>query len=262
MPKKIVTLLFCLKISLSALSQTDSIRYSPVQTKYYFDWGNNRASILLTQYGHRKDVVFIHLHDDEMTSATAAAKILERTGGLLIRIDNKGRRLMNFKKSGKWFLFDPNRIFTPRGIQKNLAFLNNHVTSAASSSVKAFAAFILRKIPKSVTTFIALHNNDDGQYSINSYKVNGNHARDASRIYVNKAKDPDNFFIVTKRRIFDQLKKENYNVVLQNSSRAKDDGSLSIYFGRRKLTYINVEAQKDTLEEQTEMLRQLMKILH
>ena len=260
--QKIFSLLISLKVSIFCFSQTDSAVYSPVQTKYYFDWGNNKTEITLSQYGQRKDLVMIHLHDNEFASAEAAEKMLEQTGGLLIVIDNKGKRLINFKKSRKMFHFDPNRIFTPQGLRKNLHFLNEQVTSAALSSVKAFAAFILQKIPNSATTLISLHNNKDGEYSIKTYRTKSSYAKDVLKIYSSKKNDPDNFFIVTSNKIFAKLKKARYNVVLQNSKISKDDGSLSIYYGRRKkIVYVNVEAQQGSLQEQVRMLRSLSDFL-
>src|SRR5690242_15352219 len=89
----------CLQTFYGAFSQTDSIRYSPVRTKYTFDWGNNKTSIMLTQYGPSTGLVMIHLHDDELASDKAAQTILQQRGGLLIELENNGQRLMSFKKS-------------------------------------------------------------------------------------------------------------------------------------------------------------------
>lgn len=256
--ERVITLLLSIEIFLSGFSQADSVVFSPIQTKYHFDWGNNLTEIILSQYGQRKDIVMIHLHDNELASAKAAEKVLGQTGGLLIEIENRGKRLINFKKSGRIFHFDPNRIFTPQGLKKNLYFLNDQVTSAALSSVKNFAAFILQKIPNSATILVSLHNNKNGAYSIKAYQGENKYAKDVSKIYINSKKDPDNFFIVTNNKIFEKLKKAGFNIVLQNNARAKDDGSLSIYYGRRKkIVYINVEAQQGGLQEQIKMLKSL-----
>ena len=258
--QKIIILLFLFNSFLQTFSQTDP-PYSPVKTKYTFDWGNNSTSILVSQYGQSKDVVMIHVHDDETTSAKAAKEVLQHTGGLIIELDNGGKRLVKFKKSGRWFFFDPNRIFSLKGIQQNLHFLNDHVTSAAISSVKAFSAFILQKIPISVNNVIALHNNDNGKYSIRSYKANGSHAKDASKLYIDRECDPDNFFIVTSTKLFRELKMKGYNVVLQNNTTARDDGSLSIYLGKRNITYINVEAEEGNHMEQEGMIESLVVLI-
>lgn len=257
--QRILLLLFYFHLSVFCFSQTDSSVYAPVETRYHFDWGNNKTSIVLSQYGSRKDVLMIHLHDDETASLEAAQKVLQQTGGLLIRLENNGKRLMTFKKSGRVFLFDPNRIFTTKGIEGNLHFLNRHVTSASISSLKSFAAFILHKIPGSVTTFVALHNNDNGKYSVKSYR--GSRWRDALKVHIEPKHDPDNFFIVTRNSMFQKLRKAGFNAVLQNTPKAKDDGSLSIFLGRKRKAYINVEAQHGKTEEQTKMLEFLLKNL-
>jgi hypothetical protein len=46
--------------------------------------------------------------------------------------------------------------------------------------------------------------------------------------------------------------------VLQNNTKAKDDGLLSIYYGRKKKSYVNVEAQYDKTDEQAKMLEVLL----
>lgn len=251
-----------LALQLSSLSQTDSARYKPVQTKFKFDWGNNTTSIMLTQYGPFTKLVMIHLHDDEFSSDRAAQTMLAQKGGLLIELENKGKRLMSFKKSGRRFYFDPNRIFTVRGLEKNLKLLNGDYTSAALSSVKSFAAFILQNIPSSANQVIALHNNENGKYSIKSYTPYGTRAKDAADVHINPLRDADNFFILTDTTLFGALKARDFNVVLQNRNNPRDDGSLSIYFGKMNLVYVNVEAQKGRYRTQVNMLRALLRILN
>jgi hypothetical protein len=56
-----------------------------------------------------------------------------------------------------------------------------------------------------------------------------------------------------------QLKFHGFNVVRQNSKKAKDDGSLSIYYGQKGKTYVNVEAENGSIPEQTRMLQILLK---
>jgi len=257
---RILTLLQCLIISLLTFSQTDSVRYSPVENRYEFDWGGKKSSLVLTQYGDRRGLVMVHLHDDELTAMDAAKKILSQTGGLLIQLENGGKRLVTFKKEGLKFQFDPNRIFTAKGRSQNLHFLNDTVTHAAFSSVKAFASFILQKIPKHVVTLVAIHNNENGKYSVNTYK-DTSRRKDVLKWYANHNNDPDNFFIVNNNEMFKQIKRLQFNVVLQNSLKARDDGSLSIYYGKKNLVYINVETQKGDLDDQVKMLNALFNIL-
>ncbi len=203
--------------------------------------------------------MIIHLHDDEISSAEAAKKVLVQTGGILIELENNGKRLVSFKKGGKKFQFDPNRIFTAKGRSQNLHYLNKTVTPAATSSVKAFATFILKKIPKSVVTLVAVHNNQNGNYSISSYKPGT--SKDVLKWYKNPKRDPDNFFIVNNNEMYKGMKRRGFNAVLQNSLKATDDGSLSIYYGKKNLVYVNIETQKGNTEEQVKMLNVVFSIL-
>ena len=257
---KIILLLTYSGLSVFCFSQTNSTLYTPITTSYYFHWGRDSTEILSTQYGSRKGLVIVHLHDDEASSAEAAKKILIQTGGLLIELENNGKRLVSFKKGGKRFQFDPNRIFTAKGRSKNLHLLNNTVTPEAVSSVKAFSGFVIKRIPKSVVTLVAVHNNQNGNYSINSYK-SGPHSKNVLKWYKNPKRDPDNFFIVNNNEMFKRIKKQGFNAVLQNSANATDDGSLSIYYGKKNLVYLNIEAEKGNLDEQVTMLNAVFNIL-
>jgi hypothetical protein len=257
--QKIILLLTCLLISIFCFSQTDSSVDAPVVASYYFDWGKDSSEILVSQYGSRKGLVIIHLHDDEISSSEAAKKVLVQTGGILIELQNHEKRLVSFKKNGKKFQFDPNRIFTAKGRSQNLRYLNKTVTPAAITSVKKFAAFILQKIPKSVVTLVAVHNNKNGNYSINSYKPGT--SKDVLKWYKNPKRDPDNFFIVNNNEMFKGIKKRGFNAILQNSLKVTDDGSLSIYYGKKNLVYVNIETQKGNLDEQVKMLNAVFSIL-
>jgi hypothetical protein len=257
--QKIILLITCLWISIFCFSQTDPSVYTPLVKSYYFNWGKDSTGILVSRYGSRNGLVIIHLHDDEISSAAAAKKILAQTGGILIALENNGKRLVSFKKGGRKFQFDPNRIFTAKGRSQNLHYLNKTVTPAAISSVKQFAAFILQKIPKSVVTLVAVHNNQNGNYSINSYKPGT--SRDVLKWYKNPKRDPDNFFIVNNNVMFKGIKKLGFNAVLQNSVKATDDGSLSIYYGKRNLVYVNIETEKEKLDEQIAMLNAVFSVL-
>jgi hypothetical protein len=252
--QKTTTLLLFLLFSRFCFSQVDTSGYIPTETKKYFSWGAKTTTVLLSQYGDRKDIVVLNVHADELTSVEAAKTILKQTGGLLIEVQNE-ERLIHFERNGIKFQFDPNRVFTSKGLERNLVFLNRRVTKSAIKKVKAFSTFILGQVPKSAALLVAVHNNINLKYSINSYKPNRNHAKDALKISVNRKKDPDNFFIVTRVKIFNVIRKAGFNVVLQNNGNAKDDGSLSIYYGRKKKPYVNVEAQHGSLEEQVKMLK-------
>jgi len=258
--QKMILLLTGLSISVFCCSQTNSSSYTPATTSYYFDWGKDSTEIVVTRYGGRNGLVIVHLHDDESSAAEAAKKVLVETGGILIELENNGKRLVNFRKGGKRFQFDPNRIFTVKGRSQNMHLLNKTVTPGALSSVKSFSAFIIKKIPKSVVTLLAVHNNQNGNYSINSYK-SGVLSKSVLKWYKSPDRDSDNFFIVNNNEMFKRVKKKGFNAVLQNSAKATDDGSLSIYYGKKNLVYVNIETQKGNLDEQVKMLNAIFNIL-
>ncbi|MEM7700105.1 MAG: M15 family peptidase, partial [Verrucomicrobiota bacterium] len=109
-------------------------------------------------------------------------------------------------------------------------------------------------------TVIALHNNTDGGYSLLSYLPGGSEAAAGADVHRSGA-DTDNFFLVTQERLFRSLKARNFNVALQDNRNAPEDGSLSVYCGKKGISYINVEAQHGDSAAQTQMLKALFEIL-
>ena len=61
--------------------------------------------------------------------------------------------------------------------------------------------------------------------------------------------------------MFKRIKKQGFNAVLQSNIKATDDGSLSIYYGKKNLVYINIETEKGNLDEQVKMLNVVFNIL-
>jgi hypothetical protein len=104
---------------------------------------------------------------------------------------------------------------------------------------------------------IALHNNRNDGYSLASYRVDSIYEAEALAIYVGLHHDPDDFYFVTERRIFEILQPNHYHIVLQDNQKMTDDGSLSVYCGIRGIHYVNVEAQHKHGKDQEKMLRVL-----
>ena len=232
-------------------------KFVPVEKSAFYRLGNTRIALEILKYGSRKDIVMVSLHDDETSSVKAAKKFLEKTGGQLIRIKNEENRYLTFSHSGRKFRFDPNRIFTKIGIQESLREQNVSITPAAIKLVDGFGKFILKKIP-SAHTVIALHNNKDGGLSIHSYVKGGFLEENAMAVHRSDRHDPDNFFFTTDRRLSRSLSAAGYNVVFQNNKKASDDGSLSIYYGRRNKSYINIEAEDGMQQVQETMIKSVV----
>lgn len=231
---------------------------TPTEKIYTYHLGNTNIKLVVQQFGSRKDLVMINLHDDEFTSVAAARKVLAKTGGVLLRIENGNKRLITFRLGNRSWVFDPNRMFTRAGIEATLSKFNERFNEPAIDAVERFAGFILEKVPGEPKTLVALHNNDEGKLAIDSYQPGGAYEKDVLKVFASKQEDPDNFFFTTDQVLYEELARDSFNVVLQENRKARDDGSLSIFFGRKDRSYVNVEAQHDQAAEQERMIRVLV----
>jgi hypothetical protein len=200
--------------------------------------------------------VIVNVHDDENTAVLAASAVLERQGGRLVEIDAQGKRMVSFQLSKQTYAFDPNRMFTDVGLDKTLK-QNGRTSAQAKTQVQAFAAALLALLPPRVEgqPLIAVHNNTPGPpLTIHGYESGGAFAKEAAEVFVGPGQAEDDFFLVTERRHFEVLKSKGFNVVLQNNEGATDDGSLSVYCGKRGLPYVNVEALPTHQPQQEKMI--------
>jgi hypothetical protein len=147
----------------------------------------------------------------------------------------------------KRYEFDPNRIFTDKGIKKTLTQFGSY-SPQAHKEVSKLAHKIKQLLPKGKV--IAVHNN--AAYSLKDYLPGHDLACDAQAMHKNPDKYYRNFYLVTRSTDFLRIKMNGYNGVLQKPS-ARDDGSLSVLLAKSE--YINVEAGYDQLSEQIKMLR-------
>ena len=205
------------------------------------------------------NIVFIQLHEDEATSIEAAEEYLLENGGFLVQLKHSGTRLLDFEIKKFVYNVDPNRIFSDKGIKDNLIKLRMYKPEVARA-VNRFGKKILEKYINDKNLVVALHNNTDKKFSILSYTKGQVEAPNASAFYINQEMDADDFILTTDTSIYRRIKDKNINVVLQ-SKNAKDDGSLSIYTHRKKIPYINIEAEHGHFEEQKLMLYAIKDII-
>lgn len=216
--------------------------------------GNTTVLARVTQSA-RPGPTFLNVHDDENTSVIAGQKILNQTGGRLIELSHSGKRHITFDLADATYRFDPNRIFSPAGVRATLQRTKNH-SESAQREVENFAAhflatFALDREP----VIIALHNTGGGGLSIKSYLATGDKPTTARIVHVSPHRFAGDFFYVTDRRFYDYLVARDFNVTLQDDAHVPDDGSASVYFARKGIPYLNVEADVKHLKEQIEMGR-------
>lgn len=239
--------------SIKNIAQNSTGSKTPRLTTIFHNLGENKVKIRIYQYGINKQPFFISLHDDEITSITATQKLLEREGGVLVRIDNNNKRNIRFKLNTQFYTFDPNRIFSQEGINQTLAvFGKTH--PKAIEEIEKFANRILKLLPESPDCIISLHNNTNDKFSINSYLPGMEREKDAKAIRVVPGQDPDDLFLTTETRFYEKLVNSGFNVVLQDNEKAKKDGSLSIYCGERNIPYLNCETEHGRLAQYSTMI--------
>ncbi len=224
--------------------------------------GANICSIQETLYeSQRKGIFLITVHADETTAATVAKQFVEQNGGSYISIQHENTRNIRFLLNNKKYVFDPNRIYTSQGRKATLKKLSTY-SKEADEKISQLAYIFLQKLNKA-SLIIALHNNTNGKpLSIESYTKGGNEAANTKEVYVNKEMDADDFVYTTHQPIFDYLKSKKINVVLQHNKKAINDGSLSVYCGKKNIPYINIETELHHQKQQEEILQLLLPIMN
>ncbi|MET0635350.1 MAG: hypothetical protein ABWZ25_04945 [Chitinophagaceae bacterium] len=218
----------------------------------WYKLGDDSISISVTDFGGDKQPVYLNVHDNEVTSLQATLPVLKKKGGVLVKINNDGNRSVRFTLDGAEYAFDPNRIFSRNGIVHTL-IRHKRTSNKAIEEIGGFADFFLSRIPENAEFIIALHNNANGNLSIESYQEWGEHRVDAAETSRIWWADPDDFMLTTDRRIYNAFNK-NFNIVLQNNERVRQDGSLSVYYGEKGIAYLNCETEHGHLMEFTRMI--------
>ncbi|HMU47610.1 MAG TPA: hypothetical protein PKC72_14655 [Chitinophagaceae bacterium] len=234
--------------------------YIPEERNTSIKIGDREVKISILQYGSKKDILYINLHDNETTSFLAAKSVLEEQGGTLINIENNNQRVIRFRLNGINYGFDPNRIYSSAGIGQTLRD-NRRYSRDAANAIEKFASQVLALITDSISCIVALHNNFDGGFSVNSYLNGGERQKDARSVYVDSLQDNDDIAFTTDSLLFQKMAEKGFNSIWQDNINAKRDGSLSIYCGENNIRYINIETEHGRSEQYIEMLERLVSIL-
>jgi hypothetical protein len=223
----------------------------------FYNLAGNIVPIKIKQYGERADVVFINLHDDETTSVDAAKRVLEEYGGLLIEVENNAQRNIRFKLGRYFFKVDPNTIFSEEGINKSLEQFGR-TSGKAVDEVEKFGQRIIQLIPEETTCIISLHNNTPELFSVMEYAAGSKRSVDSKKVFINTEQDADDFFLTTDNNLYEKLADKGFNTILQDNKNCTEDGSLSVYCGRKDIRYINCETEHGKTEQYYEMMKAVM----
>lgn len=223
----------------------------------FYDLAGNIVPIKIQQYGDKTDIVFINLHDDEITAVDAAKRVLEEYGGLLIEVENNAQRNILFKLDRYFYKVDPNRIFSGEGIKKSLGQLGR-TSDKAVDEVEKLGQRIIQLLPEYVTCIIALHNNTPDFFSVAEYAPGNKRSADCRKVYINADQDADDFFLTTDNNLYEKLADKGFNTILQDNKNCTEDGSLSVYCGKKSIRYVNCETEHGKVEQYYKMLKVLL----
>lgn len=211
------------------------------------------------------NIVYVHLHGDEPGARDAAIEMVNRFGGRVISFLHDNQRYITFTLDGVDYAFDPNRMFSAKGIEASLKREDKYCSIGnfshqAREQVVGFAQHILIHFFGKPEVVIAPHNNSDGDYHAVLYREGEKFADDAEHVHIVDNTHPGNFFFVIDKEHHEFLTDKGFNSVLQSSS-VEDDGSLSVFCLRNGHVYVNCEADEEHIDEQLWMLRSLYGML-
>ena len=115
-------------------------------------------------------------------------------------------------------------------------------------------SFLNAIFPSNGGLLIALHNNYKGYNIYQEISISDSTS-------IKKDQNPRDFYLCTNREDFNLLAKSPYNVVLQEKSPIKDNGSLSWAAINNNVRYINIETRLGWLSVQKRMLAYVEKNL-
>lgn len=221
----------------------------------------NDMPLNLVKYSLGTDKInFLAIHDNEDTGVKAAFEYMKYSGGSIIDCQYGNARNFKFIYNDEEFQTDPNGIYTTAGIKKGLEKYGRtdpEVVKQLEKTSQDILKLYSAKKPKYIFT---LHNNADGGFGIPSYLKGYELETTTDSLHINFQMDPDDLILVTELTLFNRLKKENVNVILQ-SKNTIDDGSLSVYAMKHKIPYINVEVQHGHQEENLRLIEIAVKVL-
>jgi hypothetical protein len=243
---KLLTLLF-LVITTQAICQTET-----TMENTNIKIGDSTIHIHHQYINTDSTILYFNIHEDEQTSIEAIREFNKSTPVNFSYIEHNKTRRIFFNIKTKVYSFDPNRIFTAKG-RRNTVEQRRFLGFRSRAVAKIFSKQII-SIVERYDVIVTLHNNTDVNYSIKSYLPNEDESENTEEVYINDTWDADDFIYTTEKQYFDYLKAEGVNVILQKQSGYVNDGSLSVYCGKKSIKYINIEAQKGHFNEQLKLI--------
>lgn len=242
---KLITCSFCLSLAFG--NERDTLSQLPQSISFAganFYWVENEASP-----NH-----YIWIHGDEKTAKMALDHHISIFPGRAYFIQSDTREVPFLETK-----IDPNRVFSRSGslnaLKKfKMEWAPGTLRRALNDLDESRELFLNTIFPKNGGVLIAVHNNFRG-YNV---KYELKHSRKTS---LKKNQNPRDFILCTYEDDFDKLAEGPYSVVLQDTMKEYDDGSLSWESIRRNVRYVNIETRLGYLTKQKQMLEFVGKTL-
>jgi len=257
--KNIILILACLGFVFKANAQ-----HPPIFEGIQIDSTNlllNDLPISLVKYSYSTpNINFLAIHDNEDTGVKAAFEYIRYSGGSIVDCQYGSARNFRFFYDDEEFQIDPNGIYSKAGIVKGLEKYGR-ADRQVVKQLEQISKTILNTYSETDPPYLfTLHNNADGGFGISSYLQGYELEGYADSLHINFQMDNDDLILVTDIALFNRLKLDNVNVILQ-STEAPDDGSLSVYAMKNNIPYINVEVQHGHFTENLQLIEIATKAL-
>ncbi|GMT48835.1 MAG: hypothetical protein IEMM0008_0374 [bacterium] len=211
----------------------------------------------ITQY-KPNNLKYLFIHDNEHTARKVSRYAIQKYGGTLYEVMNNNKRNLQIVVDSHFIDYDPNRIFTRKGLKEYLTSQNSghpdHILKKAFNDIRIVRNGLIRALDLHKENFlISIHtNNRSSDLSIHYFQQES--FSNQFMVSINKNHPPKNFFYTIIYKDFLFFKNKKYNVVLQKESTICDDGSLSILTARKAINYITLEVQEGHYLFQKKML--------
>jgi hypothetical protein len=221
----------------------------------YAVWTRGSGRVVISIYeraGGR--LKYFAAHSNEETSIMAAKAMIDQRGGRLVELCHSGGRNIKFSIGTTEYAFDPNRMFYDVAVKQSLEDQGGSSSPSAVAAVRELASLCLAAVKITEPgLLIGAHNNENGTFSILSYRDDCDFRPVAELVHVDPSQDVDNFFFVTERSDYHYVVGKRYNAVLSKARPPQDNGSLGVYCAFQRIPYANSEAQRGQLDFQKEM---------
>ncbi|MGE4130797.1 MAG: hypothetical protein AB7F86_04120 [Bdellovibrionales bacterium] len=234
----------------------------PLVLEYRFGPGaRNVATLNIVNYpGMESDLFYFHMHINERAAKLAGEQRVQEKGGTFMYLHHySGQRNMRVIVNGTPYKFDPNRIFTDKGLQTSLEPKPNR---ADLDEFRKFVVWVKRNILLALQNrrrpmVTALHNNtdDDTHGRLLSILTEKDLLQiDNQLVNQNTGWDIDDFFIATWPTTYQSLVDgHNPNISLR-LAQPRNIGYLSNWMIEEGIEYLNIESETDQLPRALRML--------